>query len=114
MKALFIVNGDPRVSPRPAEAIRIAAGVGTWKKIEVTLVLCEAAVLALSEFPDEFVDEDNYIRYLPIVGEFGRPVYVETGAPFLQGLGTPPVPYERINVVQLAAMAADSDYVLRF
>lgn len=112
--ALFIVNSDPRTSPRPAEAIRIAAGVGAWKKVEVTLVLCESAVLALSEFPDELVDEDNYIRYLPIIREFGRPVYVETGAPLLKDLGESPVPYERITVAQLAAMAAASDCVLRF
>ena len=113
-KILFVVNGDPRVSPRPAEAIRIAAGVGTWKKVEVTVVLAEAAVLALSEFPDELVDEDNYIRYLPILGEWGRPVYVETGAPFLKDLGQTPVPYERVSVSQVAAMAAASDCVLRF
>jgi len=113
-KALFIVNSDPRTSPRTAEAVRIAAGIGTWKKVDVTLVLCEAAVLALSEFPDELVDEDNFTRYLPIVGEFGRPVYVETGAPLLEDLGQTPVPYERISVAQLARLAADSDYVLRF
>lgn len=114
MKALVIVNSDPRTSPRPAEAIRIAAGVGAWKKVEVTLVLCEAAVLALSEFPDELIDEDNFTRYLPIVGEWGRPVYVETGAPLLAGLGETPVRYERIGVAQLAALAAASDCVLRF
>jgi hypothetical protein len=111
---LFIVNSDPRVSARPAEAIRIAAGVGAWKKVEVTLALCESAVLALSEFPDEFIDEDNFLRYLPIIGEFGRPVYVETGAPLLKDLGEAPVKYERITVAQLAALASASDCVLRF
>lgn len=112
--ALFIVNSDPRTSPRPAEAIRIAAGVGAWKKVEVTLVLCEAAVLALREFPDELVDEDNFSRYLPILREWGRPVYVETGAPLLQDLGETPVRFERIGIPQLAALAAASDCVLRF
>lgn len=114
MKALFIVNSDPRTSPRPAEAVRIAAGVGAWKKVEVTLVLSQSAVLALREFPDELIDEDNYVRYLPIIGEWGRPVYVETGAPLLEDLGESPVKYERITVAQLAQMAAASDYVLRF
>lgn len=113
-KTLVIVNSDPRTSPRTAEAVRIAAGVGTWKKVDVTLVLCESAVLALSEFPDDLVDEDNFTRYLPILGEFGRPVYVETGAPLLENLGQTPVPYERITVAQLARLAADSDCVLRF
>lgn len=114
MKALVIVNSDPRTSPRPAEAIRIAAGIGAWKKVEITLVLCESAVLALREFPDELIDEDNFTRYLPIVGEWGRPVYVETGAPLLADLGETPVRYERITVAQLAQLAAASDCVLRF
>ena len=113
-KMLVIVNSDPRVSPRPAEAIRIAAGVGAWRKVDVTLVLCGSAALALSEFPDDLLDEDHFTRYLPIVGEFGRPVYVETGAPYLKDLGESPVAYERITVPQLAAMAAASEFVLRF
>jgi hypothetical protein len=45
--ALFIIRGDPRVSHRPAEAIRIAAGVGTWKKTDITVYLHGPAVLAL-------------------------------------------------------------------
>ena len=56
-QALFIIGGDPRISARPAEAIRIAAGIGTWKKISVRIYLEGAAVLALSEFPDDLVDE---------------------------------------------------------
>ena len=112
--ALFIVNSDPRTSPRPAEAIRIAAGIGAWKKVEITLVLCEAAVLALREFPDELVDEDNFTRYLPLLRDWGRPVYVETGAPLLQDLGDTPVPFERIGITQVAELAAKSDCVLRF
>lgn len=114
MNALVIVSSDPRTSPRPAEAIRIAAGVGAWKKVTVTLVLCEAAVLSLREFPDELIDEDNFVRYLPIIGEWGRPVLVETGAPLLADLGETPVKYERITLPQLARLAAESDCVLRF
>lgn len=113
-KALFIINSDPRTSPRTAEAIRIAAGIGAWKKVDVTVVLCESAVLALSEFPDDLIDEDNFNRYLPILGDLGRPIYVETGAPLLENLGQTPVRYERIGVAQLAQMAAESDCVLRF
>ena len=113
-QVLFIVTGDPRTSPKPAEAIRIAAGVGTWKKTDITLYLRDAAVLALSEFCDEFVDEDNYTRYLPIVGEFGRPIYVQKGAALLDELGESPLKFEEITDDQLAATAAKSTYVLRF
>lgn len=112
--ALFIVQSDPRTSPRPAEAIRIAAGVGTWRKVEVTLALLGPATLALSEFPDDLIDEDNYLRYLPIVGEWGRPIYVQQDSPFLSDLGPSPVPFETIDLPRLAALAARHDCVLRF
>ena len=111
---LFIVASDPRTSPRPAEAIRIAAGVGTWKKTEILLYLRDAAVLALSEFPDDFVDSDNFARYLPILTEWGRPVYVQSGTAFLTGLGEPAAQYEQITDEDLASLAAKCDYVARF
>ena len=34
-KTLVIIETDPRTSARPAEAIRIAAGIGVWKKTDV-------------------------------------------------------------------------------
>jgi sulfur relay (sulfurtransferase) DsrF/TusC family protein len=112
--ALFIITGDPRTSAKPAEAIRIAAGVGTWKKADISVYLRGAAVLALSEYVDEFIDEDNYSRYFPIVGEFGRPIYVQRGAAELNELGEAPLEFEEIDDAQLAHIAADSRYVLRF
>jgi hypothetical protein len=112
--ALFIVTGDPRVNARPAEAIRIAAGVGTWKKADITVYLRGPAVLALSEYVDEFIDEDNYTRYFPIVAEFGRPIYVQRGAEMLGELGDSPLKFEEIDDAKLARLAANSNYVLRF
>ena len=38
-KTLVIVETDPRTSARAAEGIRIAAGIGVWKKTDVTLLL---------------------------------------------------------------------------
>ena len=112
--ALFLITGDPRTSARPAEAIRIAAGVGTWKKADITVYLRGPAVLALSEYVDEFIDEDNYARYFPIVGEFGRPIYVQRGAKLLGEIGESPLIFEEIDDAQLAQLAASSNYVLRF
>jgi hypothetical protein len=111
---LFIVGGDPRTSPRPAEAIRIAAGVGTWRKVDISLYFRDAAVLALSEFADEFVDEDNYVRYLPIAGEFGRPIYVQKDAAHLAEIGEARLPFKEISDEELAALAGESNYVVRF
>ena len=112
--ALIVVTGDPRVSAKPAEAIRIAAGVGTWKKVNIRVYLRGPAVLALSEFVDEFMDEDNFTRYLPIVAEIGHPVYVQRGAELLAELGEPTLSFEKIDDAQLAQLAAESNYVLHF
>src|SRR6266496_3663752 len=113
-RVLFAVTSDPRTSPRPAEAVRIAAGVGAWEKVAVTLYLHDAAVLALGESAEELVDGENFIRYLPLVTEWGRPIYVERGAPSLTELGHAWVPFESIAQRRLAELAASSRYVLRF
>lgn len=113
-KVLFIIRGDPRRSARPAEAIRIAAGVGTWKKVDISVYLRGPAVLALSEYADEFVDEDNFTRYFPIIGEWARPIYAQRGAPLLTEIGQSPLKFEEISDEQLARLAAASDSVVNF
>ena len=113
-KILFIMTSNPRSSPRPAEAIRIAAGVGTWQKTEVSVYLRDAAVLALSERFDELVDEESFTRYFPMLAEFGRPVYVQQGAAWLREISRASLPLEEINDARLAKLAADSACLARF
>ena len=112
--ALFIINSDPRSSPRPAEGIRIAGGIGVWKQVDVAVALCDAAVLILSECVDGLVDEDNFSRYLPILRSFARPVYVQTNTPLLEEIGQATLPIERLTLSKLAELAAASTYVIRF
>jgi hypothetical protein len=113
-RVLVLVTSDPRTSARPAEAVRIAAGVGTWKKADVELYLRGPAVLALGEFVDDLVGEDNFTRYLPIVGEWGRPVWVQKDAEELGELGESPVRHEVIDDTELARKVASATSVLRF
>ena len=113
-KLLIIVTSDPRTSHRPSEAVRLAAGVGTWKKAEITLYLHGAAVLALGEWAEDLVDGDNYIRYLPIVAELGHPILVETGAAELAELGDSPISREEVTVEHLSKLAAAADNVIQF
>jgi hypothetical protein len=113
-KVLFVVTSDPLRSSRPAEAVRVAAGVGAWKKVEVTLYLRGAAVLALGEFTDDLVDEDHFQRYLPIIKEWGRPVLVEQGTASLQSLGEISIPFQEVSDAALASQATLHDSVLRF
>jgi sulfur relay (sulfurtransferase) DsrF/TusC family protein len=113
-KILFILTGDPRSSAKPAEAIRIAAGVGTWKKVEILVYLHGPAVLALSEYVDEMIDEDNYTRYFPIVGEWENPVFVEKDQPLLQELGEATLKFKEIDSDELAGLAAQCRSVVTF
>ncbi|HEX3718216.1 MAG TPA: hypothetical protein VH595_09620 [Verrucomicrobiae bacterium] len=112
--ALFIIDTDPRASGRPAEAVRIAAGIAVWKKIDVALYLRAAAILILAEFTDDLVDEENYTRYLPILGEFPRPIYVQKGASTLSQLGQSVLLFQEISDAELALMAAKNSCILRF
>src|ERR1051325_7073038 len=103
---LIIVSSDPQVSPRPAEAIRIAAGVGVWKMTEMALLLCDAAVLALGDVVDGLVDDDHFTRYLPIFEEAGHGIYVVAEPPWREALRSSPHRFEEINLEQAAALAA--------
>ncbi len=113
-RLLFIITTDPRTSPRPAEALRIAAGIGAWKKAEVIIYLRGAAVLSLGECVDHLVDDDNFTRYLPLVAEWGHPVYVEKATPHLRALGASSFDYQEVGDEALADLAAGCACVTRF
>ena len=113
-RVLFIVTSDPRNSPRPAEAVRIAAGVGAWPRVETTLYLRGAAALAVGEFSDDLVDGENFARYVPLVLESGRPIYVQRDASPTAELIEAGLNIEAIDDTQLAELAAASHSVVRF
>jgi hypothetical protein len=113
-KTLVIIETDPRTSARPAEAIRIAAGIGAWKKTDVTLLLRgPVAGYSLQEYVDDLVDEDNFTRYLPLVAEQPRPIYVEETFTDLAALEGSPWPYEVIGVAKTAELLRENDYLIR-
>jgi sulfur relay (sulfurtransferase) DsrF/TusC family protein len=113
-RVLFIVTGDPRVSPRPAEAVRIAAGMGAWETIETVLYLRGPAVLALGETAEELMDGDNFLQYLPLAAESGRRICVQRGSPLMAELGETHVKFEPVDDDELARLATNSDCILRF
>lgn len=113
-RVLFIITSDPRVSARPAEAVRIAAGVGAWETIETVLYLRGAAVLALGESAEELVDEDNFVRYLPLVAGAGRRISAQRDSPLLAELGETRIGFDAVDDDEFVRLAADSDCVVRF
>jgi sulfur relay (sulfurtransferase) DsrF/TusC family protein len=113
-RVLFIISSDPRRSGKPAEAIRIAAGICGWQKTFVSVYLGGAAVLALGEETADLVNEENYTAYLPMLGEFNCPIFVQQKNLFLAELGQPPRKFEQLSDNELATLAAEQTYVLRF
>jgi sulfur relay (sulfurtransferase) DsrF/TusC family protein len=111
---LFVVSSDPTTSARPAEAIRIAAGLAVWEKIDVRICFWGASVIALDEDTQQFIDEENYTRYMPLLEKSGVAVYAQKDAPLLLRMGNPAIPYEEIAVDDLADLAAVSEFVARF
>jgi hypothetical protein len=121
-RILFIITSDPRASPRAAEAVRIAAGIGAWDKVEPAVYLRGPAVLLLDEEAEEYPDGENYRRYLPVLAERGWTVYVQqapaaskpSGAPGLEALVEARPTVVAIDEAQLAELAAASQCVVRF
>ena len=113
-KTLVIVETDPRNSARPAEAIRIAAGIGVWKKTDVTLLLRgPVAGYSLQEYADELVDEDNFTRYLPLVAESPRPIYLEDSFTDLKALEGSLWKYEIVPAAKTAELVCANNYLIR-
>ncbi len=112
-RTLVLIETDPRTSARPAEGIRIAAGIGAWKKTDVTLLLRGPAGYSLQEYADELIDEDNFTRYLPIVVEGPRPIYLEDSFDDLPALEGSPWRYEVISPDRAAQLVRENDYLIR-
>ena len=110
---LIVVNGDPRSSARPAEAVRIAAGLSTNERLAVTLCLCGAAALAAGEYSVELMDGDHFIRYLPVLAEAGQPVLVQADSSDF-GTDSSSVPVHLISKSELDEITASSERVLRY
>src|SRR5688572_2379625 len=112
MRSLLIkIVSDPKKSERPAEAVRIAAGVGAWRKVQVHLWFDGAAAAALDEFADELPNGELFTQYLPSIPEHGGRILVESTNPALRSI-KPSVPVERTSAEELRQFAAGMDHVM--
>ena len=98
----------------PGEAVRLAAGLGAWHKVDVTVYLRGPAVLILGQNAVELTDGENDARYLPALLGPGRPLTSKRGLRCFRVPGAAAVPFEEISDAQLAALAAGRSCVLRF
>jgi len=111
---LFVITGDPEASHRPAEAIRIAAALMAWKKVDVTVYLHDAATLALCEWRWDLVDGDFFESYLPTLEQLGADLFIQKGSAHLSELEGCRFAFEEMDEEQLAARAAHTTNLMRF
>lgn len=110
---LIKISSDPRKSPRPAEAVRIGAGVGAWNKVKVHLLLEGPAVLCLDEFADELTQGELFTQYLPSIVNHGGRILVPEGTATLQSI-RPAVSFEKVTASEIAAFTGSMDHVMQF
>lgn len=111
---LIVVTSDPRVSARPAEAIRIAAGISASKNLQLGVYLHGPATLAVGSETEDLVDSENFERYLPSLFEVPNRVMLQAGSPFVAEMTGPVGQIENIDEQQFAATVKASCTVLRF
>ena len=68
---------------------------------------------SLQEYADELIDEDNFTRYLPLVAESPRPIYVEDSFADLAALDGSPWKYEVIAPARTAELIHANEYLIR-
>lgn len=100
---LILIDCDPRVDRRGAEAVRVGAGVGAWKKVRINLYLRGPAILALDEFAEDYPDGLHFAEYLPAFTQHGGTIYVEAGSPFLREITTT-LQFEEVDAAELSAL----------
>jgi hypothetical protein len=113
-RVVIVVSSDPRTSHRPGEAIRIGAGVATWRRVQVTLYLRGAAVLCVSERGAELVDGDSITGWLKLLRESGGRICVDQEVSTSTGAGILAREVERFSVPDLARTAAEADILWQF
>lgn len=111
---LFIVRGDPRTSPRPAEALRIVAGLCAVQQVSVRLVLMGPAVRLLSQETGELWEADQVERCRAMLVDSEPRVLIRNGSLQENGVGVSAVPCREVSNEALARISAESDSVALF
>jgi hypothetical protein len=108
-RILLATERDPRKDPRVAEMVRIAAGLGAWKKIAVDVFLRGPAARALAEFPEELADGEIISQYLPMIVEHGGEILCEKRE---SDATQPSVPCRPIGLPELDSHLARFKYII--
>ncbi len=113
-RTLITITEDPGESHRPAEAVRIGAGIGGWKKTEVDFLLHGPASKILSPYADEWVDGENYEHYIPLVREWKRPVLLAPDAEDFTELAESETTHQRCTEAQVKQLTDAASFFIPF
>ena len=111
---LILVESDPRTSPRPGEAIRVAGGIGVWEQVKVNVVLRHVASHACAGSVAELADGRLFKQFIPMVRESGGEVYVQADDETMQTIDGDTLMKRNIKDSRLIELTAEADYLLRF
>ncbi len=109
---LIVISTDPRASHRPAEAVRVAAGLAALGELSIEVCFSQAGALILSQPASALVDGDIIQQSLPLLAKHAANIWAETGDPFLKG--EKQIDYQRIGLDALAKIAGRQSRVIRF
>jgi sulfur relay (sulfurtransferase) DsrF/TusC family protein len=87
-KILFLIRSNPEQDTRVAEAVRMAAGLGTGQN-SVKILLDGDGIRLLDPDLEDMADEDVIERFLPVLGDWEIPFYLRKGSG--SGAGNPKV-----------------------
>lgn len=113
-RLLLILSADPSLTGRPAEAVRLAAGLAACGQLQVRVYLHGPAVKALAPQASDAVDMDLLIQCWPLVASLEAPVLVEAGALQRYGVVETSVPRLEISRSALASWVGLCDTTIHF
>ena len=110
-----LITSDPRTSHKPAEALRIATGLGTGGGAIKIILMGPAAAVLLHDASDiELTDAETIERYLPILKEWEFMFYVERDSVEVGALDEVDYPATLVTRPEIATMLAETDRFLAF
>ncbi len=110
---LFLIKSNPLRSHRPAEAIRIAVGLGTNKN-PLTLILIHEATRLLNYENEELEEIETVEQYLPILEEWDIPILVEKGSLDRMNLKDHSFQLEEVSATEISQQLAQADRTFIF
>ena len=113
-KILVVIDADPRSNRRVAEAVRTAGGVSVWQQVEMSVVLCGPAAAAVGEGAGQLSEGRMFKQFLPMVRENGGRVHLMPDPETMESIDATELVENNLKEPELAELAAQADYVMRF